>query len=169
MRLMNPVSHVENHPRCRTNADGEPLLPNDLPWRQQLAMYLVSSKLLIDTEEVLQVKQDAPATRAQCASYLSANPLLTCYTPHDRPQQPIIGTCKVLRVCIICRLCLVGADLHGLWLQAKSHECHQSRMVEHSGSHRLYFGSLRCCVRAPAGSQSVRDGAHGQCMPGSPF
>ena len=68
MRLMNPVSHVENHPRCRTNADGEPLLPNDLPWRQQLAMYLVSSKLLIDTEEVLQVKQEAPASRAQCVA-----------------------------------------------------------------------------------------------------
>ena len=68
MRLMNPVSHVENHPRCRTNGEGEPLLPTDQPWRQQLAMFLVSSKLLIDTEEVLQVKQDAPATRAQCVS-----------------------------------------------------------------------------------------------------
>ena len=79
MRLMNPVSHVENHPRCRTNAEGEPLLPTDQPWRQQLAMFLVSSKLLIDTEEVLQVKQDAPASRAQCVSE----------TPRRRwPRQP---------------------------------------------------------------------------------
>lgn len=68
MRLMNPVSQVENHPLCRTNPDGEPLLPNDTVWRQQLVMFITSSKLLVDTENVLQIKQEPAQSRTQCAA-----------------------------------------------------------------------------------------------------
>ena len=74
MRLMNPVSQVENHPRCRTNADGEPLLPNDTAWRQQLVMFITTTKLLIDTENVLQIKQEPAQSRAQCVSRAPSPP-----------------------------------------------------------------------------------------------
>ena len=67
---MNPVSQVENHPRCRTNAEGEPLLPNDTAWKQQLVMFITSSKLLVDTENVLQIKQEPAQSRSQCANPL---------------------------------------------------------------------------------------------------
>lgn len=83
MRLMNPVSQVENHPRCRTNAEGEPLLPNDTVWKQQLVMYITSSKLLVDTENVLQIKQEPAQNRTQCA------------TPH--PPLPLLPPCLSLR------------------------------------------------------------------------
>lgn len=75
---MNPVSQVENHPRCRTNVEGEPLLPNDTVWKQQLVMFITSSKLLVDTEDVLQIKQEPAQNRTQCAS---PHPMLAFASP----------------------------------------------------------------------------------------
>uniref|UniRef100_A0A7S3UFQ3 AIG1-type G domain-containing protein n=1 Tax=Picocystis salinarum TaxID=88271 RepID=A0A7S3UFQ3_9CHLO len=53
MRLMNPVALVENHPRCRTNADGEKLLPNGQAWKPQLLLLCLASKMLADANVLL--------------------------------------------------------------------------------------------------------------------
>lgn len=56
-RLMNPMALAENHPTCRRDDAGEPILPNGVPWRQQLLMLGLSSKLLVDCEQALDVKK----------------------------------------------------------------------------------------------------------------
>jgi hypothetical protein len=57
LRLMNPAALAENHPNCRKNDAGEPLLPNGTPWRQQLLMLGLSSKLLVDAEKALDIRK----------------------------------------------------------------------------------------------------------------
>lgn len=54
---MNPAALAENHPNCRKNDAGEPLLPNGTPWRQQLLMLGLSSKLLVDAEKALDIRK----------------------------------------------------------------------------------------------------------------
>lgn len=56
---MNPAALAECHPNCRTGADGEPILPNGTPWRQQLLMLGLSSKLLVDAEKALDIQKAA--------------------------------------------------------------------------------------------------------------
>ncbi len=58
---MNPAALAETHPNCRTNAAGEPLLPNGTPWRQQLLMLGLSSKLLVDAEKALDIRKVSQA------------------------------------------------------------------------------------------------------------
>ena len=65
MRLLNPVALVENHPSCRTNAEGLAILPNQLAWKQHLTLLLLSSKLLADTDSLLKIQQDSSAQDAQ--------------------------------------------------------------------------------------------------------
>jgi hypothetical protein len=57
LRLMNPAALAETHPNCRKNDAGEPLLPNGTPWRQQLLMLGLSSKLLVDAEKALDIRK----------------------------------------------------------------------------------------------------------------
>ena len=54
---MNPAALAETHPTCRKNEAGEPLLPNGTPWRQQLLMLGLSSKLLVDAEKSLYIRK----------------------------------------------------------------------------------------------------------------
>jgi hypothetical protein len=42
-------------PPCRRSPQGEPVLPNGMPWRQHLHLMVVSAKLLADTEALLQM------------------------------------------------------------------------------------------------------------------
>lgn len=44
MRLLNPVAPAENHPNCRRDAQGRPVLPGGQAWQQQLLMLCLSSK-----------------------------------------------------------------------------------------------------------------------------
>jgi hypothetical protein len=52
-RLMNPVVFVENSPNCPTTPDGEPMLPNGTPWRRQLLMLCLTTKILNEANRVL--------------------------------------------------------------------------------------------------------------------
>lgn len=56
-RLMNPVAFSECHPACTTNASGQPILYNGIPWREHLLLMVTSAKLLADTEVLLQMGQ----------------------------------------------------------------------------------------------------------------
>ena len=52
-RLMNPVALVENSPLCPKSEDGEPILPNGTPWRRQLLMLCLTTKVLNEANSVL--------------------------------------------------------------------------------------------------------------------
>ncbi|XP_078445278.1 translocon at the outer envelope membrane of chloroplasts 159 isoform X2 [Wolffia australiana] len=61
MRLMNPVALVENHPSCRRNREGQPILPNGLSWRSQLLLLCYSSKILSEANRVLKLQDSSPS------------------------------------------------------------------------------------------------------------
>ncbi|KAF3515317.1 hypothetical protein F2Q69_00000663 [Brassica cretica] len=46
LRLVNPVSLVENHPACRTNRAGQRVLPNGQAWKPHLLLLSFASKIL---------------------------------------------------------------------------------------------------------------------------
>lgn len=66
---MNPVALAENHPSCRRDEAGEPILPNGTPWRHQLLMLALSAKLLVDAEKALDVQKRSGANaNSMCAA-----------------------------------------------------------------------------------------------------
>lgn len=60
VRLMNPVSLVENHSACRTNRAGQRVLPNGHVWKPQLLLLCFASKVLAEANALLKL-QDNPA------------------------------------------------------------------------------------------------------------
>lgn len=52
---MNPLAPAENHPNCRRNAAGEPVLPSGNPWKQQMLLLCLSSKILSDADSLLKI------------------------------------------------------------------------------------------------------------------
>ncbi|KAK2967088.1 hypothetical protein RJ640_029163 [Escallonia rubra] len=59
MRLMNPVSLVENHSACRTNRAGQRVLPNGQIWKPHLLLLSFASKILAEANTLLKL-QDSP-------------------------------------------------------------------------------------------------------------
>ncbi|KAF5443807.1 hypothetical protein F2P56_036334 [Juglans regia] len=59
MRLMNPVSLVENHSACRTNRAGQRVLPNGQVWKPHLLLLSFASKILAEANTLLKL-QDSP-------------------------------------------------------------------------------------------------------------
>ncbi|TVU31780.1 hypothetical protein EJB05_23481, partial [Eragrostis curvula] len=59
VRLMNPVSLVENHSACRTNRAGQRVLPNGQVWKPQLLLLCFASKVLAEANVLLKL-QDSP-------------------------------------------------------------------------------------------------------------
>ncbi|KAA8536006.1 hypothetical protein F0562_028484 [Nyssa sinensis] len=59
MRLMNPVSLVENHSACRTNRAGQRVLPNGQVWKPHLLLLSFASKILAEANTFLKL-QDSP-------------------------------------------------------------------------------------------------------------
>ncbi|XP_051132558.1 translocase of chloroplast 120, chloroplastic-like [Andrographis paniculata] len=62
MRLMNPVSLVENHSACRTNRAGQRVLPNGQVWKPHLLLLSFASKILAEANTLLKL-QDTPSGR----------------------------------------------------------------------------------------------------------
>ncbi|KAJ6809852.1 translocase of chloroplast 120, chloroplastic [Iris pallida] len=62
VRLMNPVSLVENHSACRTNRNGQRVLPNGQVWKPQLLLLSFASKILAEANMLLKL-QDTPTGR----------------------------------------------------------------------------------------------------------
>jgi len=63
MRLMNPVSLVENHPACRTNRAGERVLPNGQIWKPQLLLLCFASKILAEANSLLKLQDTSTPGR----------------------------------------------------------------------------------------------------------
>ena len=61
MRLSNPVSLVENHPACRTNRNGQRVLPNGQIWKSQLLLLCFASKILADANTLLKLQETTTA------------------------------------------------------------------------------------------------------------
>ncbi|KQK03277.1 translocase of chloroplast 132, chloroplastic [Brachypodium distachyon] len=59
VRLMNPVSLVENHSACRTNRAGQRVLPNGQVWKPQLLLLCFASKVLAEANVLLKL-EDSP-------------------------------------------------------------------------------------------------------------
>ena len=67
-RLMNPVALAENHPLCRTNRDGERVLPNGQVWIPQLLLLCFASKILTEANALLNLQeQNVKAAKAAAA------------------------------------------------------------------------------------------------------
>lgn len=62
LRLMNPVSLVENHCACRMNRAGQRVLPNGQVWKPHLLLLSFASKILAEANMLLQL-HDAPPGR----------------------------------------------------------------------------------------------------------
>ncbi|XP_057783186.1 translocase of chloroplast 120, chloroplastic [Salvia miltiorrhiza] len=62
VRLMNPVSLVENHSACRTNRAGQRVLPNGQVWKPHLLLLSFASKILAEANTLLKL-QDTPPGR----------------------------------------------------------------------------------------------------------
>ncbi|XP_074564702.1 translocase of chloroplast 101, chloroplastic [Curcuma longa] len=63
VRLMNPVSLVENHSACRMNRAGQRVLPNGQVWKPQLLLLSFASKILAEANSLLNL-QDGPPGKA---------------------------------------------------------------------------------------------------------
>ncbi|KAL3676325.1 hypothetical protein R1sor_026273 [Riccia sorocarpa] len=60
MRLMNPVSLVENHPACRVNRARQRVLPNGQVWKPQLLLLCFASKILAEANSLLKLQDNTP-------------------------------------------------------------------------------------------------------------
>ncbi|CAN6311997.1 unnamed protein product [Urochloa humidicola] len=63
IRLMNPVSLVENHAACRTNRAGQRVLPNGQVWKPQLLLLCFASKVLAEANVLLKLQDSNPVGR----------------------------------------------------------------------------------------------------------
>ncbi|ONK57100.1 uncharacterized protein A4U43_C10F16620 [Asparagus officinalis] len=86
LRLMNPVSLVENHSACRMNRAGQRVLPNGQVWKPHLLLLSFASKILAEANTLLQL-QDAPAGRPFAArSRAPPLPFFLSSLLQSRPQ-----------------------------------------------------------------------------------
>lgn len=86
MRLMNPVSLVENHSACRTNRAGQRVLPNGQVWKPHLLLLSFASKILTEANTLLKL-QESPAGRPFATrSRAPPLPFLLSSLLQSRPQ-----------------------------------------------------------------------------------
>ncbi|XP_059314362.1 translocase of chloroplast 120, chloroplastic-like isoform X2 [Lycium ferocissimum] len=87
MRLMNPVSLVENHSACRTNRAGQRVLPNGQVWRPHLLLLSFASKILAEANTLLKLQDSSPPGQPYAARTRSPPlPFLLSSLLQSRPQ-----------------------------------------------------------------------------------
>ncbi|CAM8926595.1 unnamed protein product [Rhodiola kirilowii] len=95
MRLMNPVSLVENHSACRTNRAGQRVLPNGQVWKPHLLLLSFASKILAEANNLLKLQDGPPGkpfanrSRALPLPYLLSSMLQS--KPHLRLPEEQMG------------------------------------------------------------------------------
>ncbi|ESW03681.1 hypothetical protein PHAVU_011G033400 [Phaseolus vulgaris] len=85
MRLMNPVSLVENHSACRINRAGQRVLPNGQVWKPHLLLLSFASKILAEANALLKL-QDSPPGKPYIARRAPPLPFLLSTLLQSRPQ-----------------------------------------------------------------------------------
>ncbi|KAF8094174.1 hypothetical protein N665_0368s0013 [Sinapis alba] len=87
MRLMNPVSLVENHSACRTNRAGQRVLPNGQVWKPHLLLLSFASKILAEANALLKLQDsNSPGKPFVARSKAPPLPLLLSSFLQSRPQ-----------------------------------------------------------------------------------
>ncbi|KAH7446364.1 hypothetical protein KP509_01G052900 [Ceratopteris richardii] len=86
MRLMNPVSLVENHTACRRNRSGERVLPNGQVWKPQLLLLCFASKILAEANSLLKLQDSTPARPFGVRSRVPPLPFLLSSLLQSRAQ-----------------------------------------------------------------------------------
>ncbi|GLU02761.1 hypothetical protein SLE2022_199990 [Rubroshorea leprosula] len=86
MRLMNPVSLVENHSACRTNRAGQRVLPNGQVWKPHLLLLSFASKILAEANALLKLQDTPPGKPFATRSRSPPLPFLLSSLLQSRPQ-----------------------------------------------------------------------------------
>ncbi|KAM7482720.1 hypothetical protein LguiB_007303 [Lonicera macranthoides] len=86
MRLMNPVSLVENHSACRTNRAGQRVLPNGQVWKPHLLLLSFASKILAEANTLLKLQDSPPGKPFTARSRAPPLPFLLSTLLQSRPQ-----------------------------------------------------------------------------------
>jgi Toc86/159 family protein import component len=86
MRLMNPVSLVENHSACRTNRAGQRVLPNGQVWKPHLLLLSFASKILAEANTLLKLQDSPPGKPFPNRTRAPPLPFLLSSLLQSRPQ-----------------------------------------------------------------------------------
>nr|GMC95485.1 translocase of chloroplast 120, chloroplastic-like [Ipomoea batatas] len=86
MRLMNPVSLVENHSACRTNRAGQRVLPNGQVWKPHLLLLSFASKILAEANKLLKLQDSPPGRTFAHQAQSPPLPFLLSSFLQPRPQ-----------------------------------------------------------------------------------
>ncbi|XP_014493914.1 translocase of chloroplast 120, chloroplastic [Vigna radiata var. radiata] len=86
MRLMNPVSLVENHSACRTNRAGQRVLPNGQVWKPHLLLLSFASKILAEANALLKLQDSPPGKPYIARARAPPLPFLLSTLLQSRPQ-----------------------------------------------------------------------------------
>ncbi|XP_039006851.1 translocase of chloroplast 120, chloroplastic-like [Hibiscus syriacus] len=86
MRLMNPVSLVENHSACRTNRAGQRVLPNGQVWKPHLLLLSFASKILAEANTLLKLQDTPPGKPFATQARTPPLPFLLSSLLQSRPQ-----------------------------------------------------------------------------------
>ncbi|KAK8488019.1 hypothetical protein V6N11_021074 [Hibiscus sabdariffa] len=86
MRLMNPVSLVENHSACRTNRAGQRVLPNGQVWKPHLLLLSFASKILAEANTLLKLQDTPPGKPFSTRTRAPPLPFLLSSLLQSRPQ-----------------------------------------------------------------------------------
>lgn len=86
MRLMNPVSLVENHSACRTNRAGQRVLPNGQVWKPHLLLLSFASKILAEANTLLKLQDSPPGKPSAARTKAPPLPFLLSSLLQSRPQ-----------------------------------------------------------------------------------
>lgn len=86
MRLMNPVSLVENHSACRTNRAGQRVLPNGQVWKPHLLLLSFASKILAEANTLLKLQDSPPGKPFATRTRAPPLPFLLSSLLQSRPE-----------------------------------------------------------------------------------
>ncbi|KAK9690802.1 hypothetical protein RND81_09G155000 [Saponaria officinalis] len=86
MRLMNPVSLVENHSACRMNRAGQRVLPNGQVWKPHLLLLSFASKIMTEANILLKLQDSHPGKSFAARSRAPPLPFLLSSLLQSRPQ-----------------------------------------------------------------------------------
>ncbi|EXB39274.1 Translocase of chloroplast 120 [Morus notabilis] len=86
MRLMNPVSLVENHSACRINRAGQRVLPNGQVWKPHLLLLSFASKILAEANALLKLQDSPPGKNFATRSRAPPLPFLLSSLLQSRPE-----------------------------------------------------------------------------------
>ncbi|WOL09693.1 hypothetical protein Cni_G18446 [Canna indica] len=86
VRLMNPVTLVENHSACRMNRAGQRVLPNGQVWKPQLLLLSFASKILAEANMLLKLQDSPPGKPFGSRPRVPPLPFLLSSLLQSRPQ-----------------------------------------------------------------------------------